>query len=101
MRAEGDFRVDETVARPERVRDASVDYLQLQAVVASENVDRGTAGEEVLDHLPGDFLRKGRNAGAGGTVVAGKDEQLRVVETRRQGLLNLSDLQRQTFELAE
>jgi hypothetical protein len=78
VRPEGDLGVDQAVADAEVVRHAGVDDLQLQAVVASEDIDRCAAGEEVLDHLPGHFLRVGRNAGTGGAVIAGEDQQLRL-----------------------
>jgi hypothetical protein len=64
-RAEGDLGVDQAIACAEIVRHASIYHLQLQAVVAGENIDRRASGEKVLDHLPGHFLRVGRDTGHG------------------------------------
>jgi hypothetical protein len=100
-RSESDLGVDQTGARAEVMCDAGVYDLQLQAVVAGENIDRCAAGKKVFDHLPGHLLRECRNAGARCAVVAREDQQVRMLETRRQGLLYLSDLQCQTFELTQ
>jgi hypothetical protein len=74
-RAAGDLGIDQSAAGAEVVRDAGVDDLQLQTVVAREDVDGGSPGKEVLDHLPGHFLRVGGDAGQCCPVVAGEDQQ--------------------------
>ena len=85
----------------EIVRHAGIDYRQPEAVLAGEDVDRRTTGQEILDHLPGHFLRKGRHTGLGRAVITGKDQHLRVVQGGGQGLLDQADLQRRLFQQAE
>jgi len=82
--AAGNLGIDQSVAGAEVVRNARVDHLQLQTVVAREDVDGGSPTKEVLDHLPGHFLRVGGDAGKCCPVVAGKDQHLRLAEVRRQ-----------------
>ena len=83
------------------VRHAGVHHGQREAEAARKDVDRGTARKEVGHHLPGDFLRVGRNACCGGAVIAREYKHLRPVEGGRVGLLDERGLQRQGFEHAE
>jgi hypothetical protein len=83
------------------VRDAGIGHHQLHAGQMREDIDRGAAGEEVLHHLPGHFLREGRDAGLGRAVVAGADQHVRRRDARRQAALDQAELQGQFFEAAE
>jgi len=107
-RARSDLGVHEPRADPEGVIHARIDYGQPEPHLAAEHVDRRAAGEEILHHLPGDFLRIGRHAGARRTVVAGEHHDVGPDDCRRaspldQGAspLDQADLQRQGFEPAE
>ena len=93
--------VDQPVAPAEVVRDAGIDDRQMHVVLPREHIDRGTAGQEVLDHLPGHLLRIGRNAGLRRTVIAGKNQQMRLPELGVEALLDQADLFGDLFELTE
>src|SRR5207244_4530673 len=54
-----------------------------RAGLAREHVDRGAAGEEVLDHLRGDRLRIGADALGNDPVVAREDEDDWALDPRR------------------
>ena len=85
----------------EIVRNAGIDDRQMQLVLARKDIDRGAAGEEILDHLPGHVLRIGRDAGLGRAMVAGEDQHVGLVEIRVETLLDQADLFGHRFELTE
>ena len=99
--AAGDFCVNKAVDRSKVMGDAGIDDSQRNPVVPAEDVDRRAAIEEIADHLPGHILRKGRNAGPGRAVIAGKDQHLRLLQHRRQRLLQQPDAHGERFQLAE
>jgi hypothetical protein len=93
--------VDQPVALAEIMRHAGIDDRQKDPVVPREHVDRGAAVEKVFDHLPGHFLRIGRNARLRGAMIAGEDQQMRLVKLGIETLLDQADLPGDRFELTE
>jgi hypothetical protein len=83
------------------MRYAGIDDRQAISVLPGKDVDRGAAGQKVLDHLPGHILRIGRDTGLGRAVIAGKNQHLRLHQLRVETLLDQADLFGHFFELTE
>ena len=81
--------------------DAGVDHAEAQLHLPAEDVDRGAAGEEVLDHLPGDVLRIGRHARPRRAVVAGEDDDLGLAQFGFERLLDEADLKGECLQAAK
>jgi hypothetical protein len=64
-------------------------------------IDGGAAGREVRNHLDGDFGRIGRDALCAHAVIAGIDQHLDVVETRRVAPLPMGEPGDQIFQAAQ
>ena len=60
--------------------------------------DAGTAGDEVLNHLPSHIAGKGRDTARRQPVVTGKHHHLRLLQHRRGAAQNLADLERHIFQ---
>ncbi|AKU10421.1 hypothetical protein AzCIB_0516 [Azoarcus sp. CIB] len=99
--ARPELRIDEPRALAEFVIHAAVDDGEPQAQLTAEDVDRCAAGEEILDHLPGDVLWEGGNARACRAVVAGEDHHVGLAELGAERLLDQAELQRQRLQAAE
>ena len=70
-------------------------------MLARQHADGGTAGQEVLHHLPGDVAGIGRDAAGGQAVVARAHQHLRVAQARGLAAQHQPDLQRQRLQAPE
>ena len=84
-RARRDPEVAQSGMPGQRGRHAQVRHHHARARVAREHVDRGSAPEEILDHLRGDDLRIGAHALGDHAVIAREREDDRIAERRRAG----------------
>ena len=85
----------------EIVPHAAVHHREADAVLPRQHTDGRTAGQEVLDHLPGHVARVGRDATRGQAVVTGKYHQLGVFQHGHFAAQGHADALRQAFDLAQ
>ncbi|MNZ83411.1 hypothetical protein D3C78_1021380 [compost metagenome] len=80
---------------------AQVDHLQPCVQLVGEHADRRAAGDEVVQHLPGDRLRIGGNALLDHPVVAGEHGDPRLLQVRALAALQRGEVDGQLLEAAQ
>ena len=82
-------------------RHAAVHHGEGQAMLARQHTHGGAASQKVFHHLPGHITGEGRHPARGQTVVARKDDHLRLVQRRGTGAQNVPQPEGQGLQPAE
>ena len=93
-----DFHINDAFFVGQVVIHTCIDNFQAESVLAAQKVDTGPSMQEVTDLLPGNLLRRSTDLLFHNAVVGCKKQVIRIVQRRRQGLLNHTNLQGQFLQ---